>query len=106
MEIIRSLLLIKRLISNKYKSDTSSTYFKMGTVVGLKRLKPKVWRDGRDFLNANNAFPQTSLQEVAGCLAYQSKAKTIDELNDAIKEGILEKYGDHSTSSASKDTES
>ena len=35
-------------------------------------------------------FPETTLDEVAGCLNYQGKAKTIEEMEDAIASGIEE----------------
>jgi hypothetical protein len=31
----------------------------------------------------------TQLNDVAGCLAYQGKTKTLDEMNQAIEQGII-----------------
>ena len=44
-------------------------------------LKPKV------------ALAKTKLEDVAGCLAYQGKAKTIEEMNEAIQEGVIRQWG-------------
>jgi len=38
---------------------------------------------------------KTNIDDIAGCLAYQSKAKTIEEMNEGIKQGIIEKWGKH-----------
>lgn len=62
----------------------------------LKRVELKLIKaaqDSSDLLESNNYFP------------YQGKAKAIDELNNAIKEGVLEQYGNHSTPSPSQDVE-
>lgn len=33
-------------------------------------------------------LPQTSVDDVAGCLSYDGPAKTIEEMNDAIANGV------------------
>jgi hypothetical protein len=33
------------------------------------------------------------LEDVAGCLAYQGKAKTVDEMNNAIQQAIISEWG-------------
>ncbi len=35
-------------------------------------------------------FPHTSLEEVAGCLKYSGPAKTLAEMEDAIRKGVKE----------------
>lgn len=37
-------------------------------------------------------FPQTTLSEVAGCLKYEGPPKTIEDMNDAIGQGIKEEW--------------
>ena len=43
-------------------------------------------------LKAKKAFSKTSVDDVAGCLAYQGKAKTIEEMDDAIRRGIIAEW--------------
>jgi len=38
-------------------------------------------------LRSTTPFPETSLKEVASCLSYSGKAKTLDEMEAAIKKG-------------------
>ncbi len=33
-------------------------------------------------------FPETTLQEVASCLPYTGRAKTLEEMDEAIKKGV------------------
>lgn len=47
-------------------------------------------------LKPKNPFPETTIEEVAGCLPYEGEPKTIDEMEDAIRKGILEEWGDRS----------
>jgi AbrB family looped-hinge helix DNA binding protein len=47
------------------------------------------WGDGI-LLKPKKIFPETTLDEVAGCLKYQGKAKTIEEMDQAIAQGIEE----------------
>ena len=58
------------------------------------------WEDGQELIVINmgdgillkpkKTFPETTLDEVAGCLKYEGKAKTIEEMNEAIGKGIEE----------------
>ena len=41
-------------------------------------------------------FPETTLAQVAGCLKYGGKPKTLDELEDAIGRGVREQWHDRS----------
>jgi len=43
-------------------------------------------------LKPKTPFPESNIQEVASCLRYTEKTKTIEEMEDAIKKGIQEKY--------------
>jgi len=44
-------------------------------------LKPKV------------SLPKTNIDDIAGCLAYQGKAKTLEEMDEAIQQGIIAEWG-------------
>ena len=44
-------------------------------------------------LKPKTAFPKTNIDDIAGCLAYQGKAKTVEEMDDAIRQAIIEKWG-------------
>jgi hypothetical protein len=35
-------------------------------------------------------FPETTLDQVAGCLKYTGKPKSLDELEDAVHQGLME----------------
>ncbi|VXD24959.1 AbrB/MazE/SpoVT family DNA-binding domain-containing protein [Planktothrix paucivesiculata] len=58
------------------------------------------WKAGQELIIINlgdgillkpkKKFPETRLDEVAGCLNYQGKAKTIEEMDQAIAQGIEE----------------
>lgn len=39
-------------------------------------------------LKSKKVFPETKLADVAGCLKYEGKAKTIEEMDEAIAKGI------------------
>lgn len=58
------------------------------------------WKDGEELIIINmtdgillkpkKVFSETTLDEVAGCLTYEKKAKSIEEMNQAISQGIKE----------------
>jgi len=60
------------------------------------------WEEGQELividcgdgilLKPKKAFAQTSIDEVAGCLKFSGKAKTIEEMNEAIAQGLKEKF--------------
>jgi len=39
-----------------------------------------------------NAFPPTTLDEVAGCLHYNGPPKTLMDMEDAIERGVREQW--------------
>ncbi len=41
------------------------------------------------FLKTNSPFPTVTLDEVAGCLAYQGEPKTLDDMERELAEGLL-----------------
>ncbi|BAZ40298.1 hypothetical protein NIES4101_62590 [Calothrix sp. NIES-4101] len=43
-------------------------------------------------LKPKKPFLETTLADVAGCLKYQGTAKTIEEIDDAIRQGIEESW--------------
>jgi AbrB family looped-hinge helix DNA binding protein len=40
------------------------------------------------------SFPRTTVEEVAGCLRYTGPAKTLTDMENAIKKGVLEQWRD------------
>ena len=43
-------------------------------------------------LKPKQPFKETKLADVAGCLLYKGKAKTLAEMDDAIRQGVLEQW--------------
>ena len=41
-------------------------------------------------------FQETTLEQVAGCLKYRVTPKSLDELEDALFQGVLEQWRDRS----------
>jgi AbrB family looped-hinge helix DNA binding protein len=62
------------------------------------------WEVGQEFvaidvgdgilLKPKKPFPETKLEDVAGCLQYKGKPKTIEEMNEAINQGFQESWND------------
>ena len=60
------------------------------------------WQAGQELIAINTGdgillkpkkpFQETKLEDVAGCLPYKGKAKTLDELDNAIRQGVLEQW--------------
>ena len=60
------------------------------------------WEEGQELelvemgggilLRPKMTFPQTDINDVAGCLAYEGKAKTLDEMEEAIAAGVKDKH--------------
>lgn len=60
------------------------------------------WMTGQDLvviemgdgilLKPKTPFPATTLQDVASCLKYEGKAKTLDDMQSAIKKGVMERF--------------
>ena len=44
-------------------------------------------------LTSKKPFTSNTLDDVAGCLAFTGKAKTVKEMELGIKKGIADKYG-------------
>jgi AbrB family looped-hinge helix DNA binding protein len=47
-------------------------------------------------LKPKKPFPETTLDQVAGCLKYSGKPKSLNELEDAIRQGVTEQWHDRS----------
>lgn len=45
-------------------------------------------------LKPKKPFQETTLVDVAGCLKYRGKPKSLDELENAIHQGVMEKWHD------------
>ena len=43
-------------------------------------------------LRAKSPFPRTTIDQVAGCLNYKGKAKTLADMQLAIKRGVEERF--------------
>jgi len=43
-------------------------------------------------LKAKTPFQETHINDVAACLKFKGKAKTLDDMEKAIKKGVGEKY--------------
>lgn len=41
-------------------------------------------------LKPKKPFPKTTLEQVAGCLKYQGPPKTLEDLENAIHQGVME----------------
>jgi len=60
------------------------------------------WEAGQELVVVNLAdgillkpktpFPETNINDVASCLNYKDRAKTLDEMEQAIRKGIKAKY--------------
>ncbi|MGI2907896.1 AbrB/MazE/SpoVT family DNA-binding domain-containing protein [Tolypothrix sp. VBCCA 56010] len=43
-------------------------------------------------LKPKKSFPETTLDNVAGCLKYQGTPKTIEDMDNAIRQGVEESW--------------
>jgi AbrB family looped-hinge helix DNA binding protein len=74
-----------------------------GQVIIPKALRDAYrWKVGQELIvidtgdgilfKPKQSFPKTTLDEVAGCLDYKGKAKTLEEINDAIDRGMMNQW--------------
>ena len=74
-----------------------------GQVIIPKKLRDAHhWLAGQELIVINTGdgillkpkqpFQETKLENVAGCLQYEGESKTLEELDDAIRQGILEQW--------------
>jgi bifunctional DNA-binding transcriptional regulator/antitoxin component of YhaV-PrlF toxin-antitoxin module len=69
-------------------------------------LRTRNWNIGQKLLIVDNhdgvlltskpLFKPTTLNDVAGCLQYEGTAKTLNEMNEAISEGVKKTYANRS----------
>jgi AbrB family looped-hinge helix DNA binding protein len=62
------------------------------------------WEAGQEFLvietgdgvllKPKKVFPKSSLDQVAGCLRYSGDPKTLDDFEEAIRQGVTESWDD------------
>lgn len=75
-----------------------------GQIVIPKPIRDRChWREGQVLevieteagllLQEAKLFPETRLEDLAGCLKYSGKAKTLEEMEAAIAKGAREKAG-------------
>ncbi len=48
--------------------------------------------DGGVLLKPKTIFPETTIDDVLGCLNYEGNAKTIEEMNESISIGIKNRW--------------
>lgn len=74
-----------------------------GQVIIPKKLRDAHhWLAGQELIAINTGdgillkpkqpFQETNLDNVAGCLQYEGESKTLEELDNAIRQGILEQW--------------
>jgi AbrB family looped-hinge helix DNA binding protein len=74
-----------------------------GQIVLPKNIRAsRAWGPGTEFtveetsdgvlLRAARPFPETDLEEVAGCLRYKGKAKTVAQMNAAIAREVVRRH--------------
>lgn len=76
-------IIIPKSLRTAHKWETGQEFVAIDTGDGIL-LKPR------------KPFPETKLEDVAGCLAYTGKPKTIEEMNAAIDQGFQEQWRDRS----------
>lgn len=70
-------------------------------------LETHHWKAGQGFIIIDTGnglllkpkekpFPETTLNQVAGCLNYHGKPKSLDEIEEAVGKGIVEQWHDRS----------
>ncbi|MCB1193345.1 MAG: AbrB/MazE/SpoVT family DNA-binding domain-containing protein [Leptospiraceae bacterium] len=65
-------------------------------------LQTYSWKEGQEFvleetqqgllLKPKSYFPPTTIEEVAGCLAYRGEPKSQSDYEEAIQKGITEEW--------------
>ena len=77
-----------------------------GQIVVPKKLRETYdWQTGLEFividvgdrilLKPKRPFATTTVEDVAGCLAYDGSPKTIEDMNTAIQQGVAETWHDN-----------
>lgn len=74
-----------------------------GQVIIPKHMRHSYhWATGQDLividtgdgilLKAKTPFPKTTIDEVASCLKYTGEAKSLDDMQEAIRKGVMEQF--------------
>ena len=74
-------VIIPKSIRDEYQWATGIEFFVIDTGDGVL-LKPK------------RPFSPTTIEEVAGCLHYRGTAISVEEMDQAIQQGIVETWND------------
>jgi len=45
-------------------------------------------------LKPKRVFPETKIEDVAGCLKYTGKRKSLKDMEEGIAKGVAERFGD------------
>ncbi|MBD2345660.1 AbrB/MazE/SpoVT family DNA-binding domain-containing protein [Anabaena subtropica] len=71
-------------------------------IIPEELLKASGWEIGQELIAINmgdgillkpkKLFAETTLNDVAGCLKYQGEPKSLEDMNDAIRQGIEESW--------------
>lgn len=72
-------IIIPKLIRDTYDWGPGTEFYVLDTSEGVL-LKPK------------KQFPESKLEDVAGILAYEGPAKSLEEMEEGIKKGIQEMW--------------
>jgi AbrB family looped-hinge helix DNA binding protein len=78
-----------------------------GQVIIPKELRDAHhWENGQELvaidvgngilLKSNSAFQEANLEQVAGCLKYGGESKSLEEIEEVIRLGIMEEWHDRS----------
>jgi AbrB family looped-hinge helix DNA binding protein len=76
-----------------------------GQIIIPKALRETYnWQAGLEFmvidtgdgilLKPVQTFATTTLEQVAGCLAYEGSSKSVDDMDKAVRQGVLEAWHD------------
>ncbi len=74
-------VIIPKSLRNQYNWDTGQTLLVIDKGDGI-------------LLKSKSSFIPTSLKDVAGCLKYEGKPKSLKDMEQAIKTGALKKKDD------------
>ncbi len=71
-------------------------------IIPEELLKASGWEIGQELIAINmgdgillkpkKPFAETTLKDVAGCLKYQGSPKSLEDMNDAIRQGVEESW--------------
>ncbi len=84
---------------------TTTTLSSKGQVIIPKQIRAvRHWEPGQELevveleegvlLKPRSMFPTMKVEEVAGCLAYQGPAKSLADMEEAVRKGALESNRD------------